>query len=180
MVLCAPTRRCGSRAARRRGRFPGIGEDRTFRLNRVTDVRTLPGSFEPPADLDRALRVLPRLATAPYHHEVAVRVQGMAERIRSRLPAVVATAAELPPLAACAEESSSRGVEEDPEPRFRVPLRVERPARSVVVLASLGRPSCSCRSGSRRGRVARAPVVLAPPGRPSCSRRSDGRSSSKG
>ena len=36
------------------GADPGIGEDRTFRLDRITDARTLPGSFEPPAGLDPA------------------------------------------------------------------------------------------------------------------------------
>ena len=43
------------------GADPGIGEDRTFRLDRIADARTLPGSFEPPAGLDparaRAVRV---------------------------------------------------------------------------------------------------------------------------
>jgi hypothetical protein len=43
-----------------------IGEDRTFRLDRIADARTLPGSFEPPAGLDPAQRVLSGLATAPY------------------------------------------------------------------------------------------------------------------
>src|ERR1700728_1107040 len=36
------------------GADPGIGEDRTFRLDRIADTRTLPGSFEPPAGLDPA------------------------------------------------------------------------------------------------------------------------------
>ena len=45
------------------GADPGIGEDRTFRLDRITDARTLPGSFEPPAGPDPAQRVLSGLAT---------------------------------------------------------------------------------------------------------------------
>jgi predicted DNA-binding transcriptional regulator YafY len=40
------------------GADPGIGEDRTFRLDRIADARTLPGSLEPPAGLDPAQRVL--------------------------------------------------------------------------------------------------------------------------
>ena len=40
------------------GADPRIGEDRTFRLDRIADARTLPGSFEPPAGLDPAQRVL--------------------------------------------------------------------------------------------------------------------------
>lgn len=94
------------------GTDPAIGEDRTFRLDHITDARTLPGSFEPPADLDPAQRVLSGLATAPYRYEVALRVQGTAEHIRSRLLAGVATVAELP---------SSHGVEGDPGPRALVP-----------------------------------------------------------
>ena len=50
------------------GTDPEIGEDRTFRLDRIADARTLPGSFEPPAGLDPAQRVLSGLAKAPYRH----------------------------------------------------------------------------------------------------------------
>jgi NhaP-type Na+/H+ and K+/H+ antiporter len=35
------------------GADPDIGEDRTFRLDRIADARTLPGSFEPPAACPR-------------------------------------------------------------------------------------------------------------------------------
>ena len=65
---------------------PGVGEDRTFRLDRIADARTLPGSFEPPAGLDPAQRVLSGLATAPYRHQVTLRIQATAEQIRARLP----------------------------------------------------------------------------------------------
>ena len=68
-----------------------IGEDRTFRLDRIADARTLPGSFEPPAGLDPAQRVLSGLATAPYRHQVTLRIQATAEQIRARLPASVAS-----------------------------------------------------------------------------------------
>ena len=68
------------------GADPGIGEDRTFRLDRIADARTLPGSFEPPAGLDPAQRVLSGLATAPYRHQVTLRIQATAEQIRARLP----------------------------------------------------------------------------------------------
>jgi len=72
------------------GLDPELGEDRTFRLDRITDARTLPGSFEPPAGLDPAQRVLTSMARASYRHEVTVRVRGTAEQIRRRLPASVA------------------------------------------------------------------------------------------
>ena len=47
------------------GADPGIGQDRTFRLDRIADTRTLPGSFEPPAGFDPAQRVLSGLAKTP-------------------------------------------------------------------------------------------------------------------
>ena len=74
----------------------GRGEDRTFRLDRIADARTLPGAFEPPVGLDPAERVLAGLARTPYRHEVTLRIQGTAEQIRLRLPASVATIEELP------------------------------------------------------------------------------------
>ncbi|MFD0580102.1 helix-turn-helix transcriptional regulator [Dactylosporangium darangshiense] len=42
------------------GADPEIGEDRTLRLDRIADARTLPGSFEPPAGLEPAQRLSPR------------------------------------------------------------------------------------------------------------------------
>jgi predicted DNA-binding transcriptional regulator YafY len=79
------------------GADPGIGEDRTFRLDRIADARTRPGTFEPPAGLDPAGRVLTGLATAPYRHQVTLHIQGTVEQIRARFPASVATVAEPPP-----------------------------------------------------------------------------------
>src|SRR5260370_341981 len=68
------------------GTDPGIGEDRTFRLDRIADTRTLPGSFEPPAGFDPAQHVLSGLAKTPYRHEVTLSTQGTIEQIRARLP----------------------------------------------------------------------------------------------
>jgi len=76
------------------GADPEIGEDRTFRLDRIADARTLPGSFKPPAGLDPAQRVLTSMARAPYRHEVTLRMQGTIEQIRKRLPASVAEVQE--------------------------------------------------------------------------------------
>ena len=59
-------------------------------------ARALPGSFEPPAGLDPAQRVISGLAQSPYRHQVTLRVQGTLEQIRTRLPASVATVTELP------------------------------------------------------------------------------------
>jgi predicted DNA-binding transcriptional regulator YafY len=108
-----------------------IGEDRTFRLDRIADARTLPGSFEPPDGIDPAQRVLSGLATAPYRHHVSVWIQGTAEQIRARLPASVATLEELPPPS---------GAQADTEPWFRAELRAEQLDWLPPVLASLDRP----------------------------------------
>jgi predicted DNA-binding transcriptional regulator YafY len=113
------------------GADPAIGQDRTFRLDRIIDARTRPGSFEPPADdeADPAQRVLTGLATAPYRHHVIVRVQGRAPEIRARLPASVATVTDLPA---------------DPDQQVaawsRVEIRAEQLDWLPALLASLDRP----------------------------------------
>jgi predicted DNA-binding transcriptional regulator YafY len=110
------------------GADPGIGEDRTFRLDRIADTRTLPGSFEPPAGLDPAQRVLSGLAATPYRHEVTLTIQGPIEQIRSRFPASIAAVEELPPADA------------DTACWFRVELHAERLDWLPPLLASLDRP----------------------------------------
>ncbi|MFD5539085.1 helix-turn-helix transcriptional regulator, partial [Streptomyces sp. NPDC127079] len=69
------------------GRDAGIDEDRTLRLDRIADARTLPGSFEPPAGPAPAQRLLSALATAGHRHEVTLRIHGTVAQIRARLPA---------------------------------------------------------------------------------------------
>ncbi|MGW6442448.1 helix-turn-helix transcriptional regulator [Lentzea sp. NPDC055074] len=114
---------------------PALGEDRTFRLDRISTARTLPGSFDPPAGPDPAQRVLTGLATAPHRHEVTIRIQGTTEQIRSRLPASVAV------------------VEPDAEGWSRVDLRVERLDWLPGVLASLDLPFVIERPDELRGLV---------------------------
>ncbi|WP_197038456.1 helix-turn-helix transcriptional regulator [Herbidospora cretacea] len=103
-----------------------IGEERTLRLDRIQDVRTLPGSFEAPADHDPARRLLAAFATAAYRHEVTLRIHGTVEQIHARLPAGVATVA----------------ADEDPATEHwrRVDLRVERLDWLPPLLAALDRP----------------------------------------
>ena len=132
------------------GRDPGLGEggdggdggesgqDRTFRLDRIADARTLPGTFdEPPADLDPAQRVLSGFAKADYRHEVVLRVQGTPERIRARIPASVATVAEAP----------------DDHGRLRVEIHAESLEWLPPVLASLDLPFVIERPDELRGLV---------------------------
>ena len=113
------------------GADPGIGQDRTFRLDRIADVRTLSGSFEPPAGLDPAERVLAGLAGAAYRYEVVLRIQATVEQIRTRLPAG---------LANVAEPASGEGADPDAGQWLRVELRVERLDWLPPLLASLDRP----------------------------------------
>ncbi|MET8586335.1 YafY family protein [Streptomyces collinus] len=108
-----------------------IGEDRTFRLDRIAEPRALPGSFEAPAGPGPADRVLSGFATAGYRHQVTLRIQGTVGQIRAHLPAGVATLEEYAPVA---------GEEPAPERWLRAELRVERLDWLPLVLASLGRP----------------------------------------
>ncbi|MFF1342246.1 helix-turn-helix transcriptional regulator [Streptomyces sp. NPDC058290] len=134
------------------GGDPAVGEDRTFRLDRIADARTLPGTFDPPTGFDPAERVLSGLASAPYRHEVTVRVQGTAEHIRARLPAGVALVEELP----------SEGSPDGETGRWsRVEMRVDRLDWLPAVLASLDRPFTIERPDELRGLVARFATRLA-------------------
>jgi predicted DNA-binding transcriptional regulator YafY len=113
------------------GKDARIGEDRTFRLDRIADARTLPGSFETPVGPGPAQRVVSALATAEYRHQVTLRVHGTVEQIRARLPASVASLEEHEPVA---------GEDRAGERWLRVELRAERLDWLPPVLASLDRP----------------------------------------
>ncbi|MEU0298549.1 WYL domain-containing protein [Streptomyces sp. NPDC006175] len=127
------------------------GEDRTFRLDRITDVRTLPGSFEPTEGPDPAERLLTALATAPYRYEVSLRVQGTAEHIHARLPAGIALVEDPPPPGdgkpgdggpgeAEPGDADTGDADTETDGWSRVRLRVERLDWLPAVLASLDRP----------------------------------------
>ncbi|MFJ8820168.1 helix-turn-helix transcriptional regulator [Streptomyces sp. NPDC102467] len=103
------------------------GEERTFRLDRITDARALPGSFEPPEGAGSAERLLTGFATAEYRHEVTLRVQGTEEQIRAHLPASVAILEE-------------NGPRDGREGWLNVRLRAERLDWLPPVLAALDRP----------------------------------------
>jgi predicted DNA-binding transcriptional regulator YafY len=113
------------------GTDAGIGQDRTFRLDRIAQARTLPGTFERPAGLDPARRVLSGLATAAYRHEVTLRIRATVEHVRTRLPASVATVHE-PPDAGSTDPHTERWL--------RAEIRAERLDWLPPVLASLDRP----------------------------------------
>jgi predicted DNA-binding transcriptional regulator YafY len=108
-----------------------LGEDRTFRLDRIAAARTLPGSFDAPAGTGPAQHVLSGFATAEYRHEVTVRIRGTAEQIRAHLPASVASLEECEPVA-----DGDRAAER----WLRVEVRAERLDWLPAVLASLDLP----------------------------------------
>ncbi|MET9351719.1 WYL domain-containing protein [Streptomyces sp. NPDC006617] len=124
------------------GRDLSVGAERTFRLDRIDGARVLPGTFEPPPGPGPAERVLTALATAPYRHEVTVRVRGTAEEIRTRLPGSVAIVA-----AEDAEDGEGEGW-------CRVEIRAERLDWLPGLLASLDRPFVVERPDELRGLVA--------------------------
>ncbi|MFE5406156.1 helix-turn-helix transcriptional regulator [Streptomyces sp. NPDC056580] len=109
-----------------------IGEDRTFRLDRVADARTLPGTFEAPVGPDPAQRLLTAFATAEYRHQVTLRIHGTVEHIRAHLPAGVASLEEHEPAAGQEDRTAGRWL--------RVELRAQRLDWLPPVLASLDRP----------------------------------------
>lgn len=113
------------------GKDARIDEDRTFRLDRIADARTLPGSFEAPLGPDPAQRVLSAFATAEYRHQVTLRIHGSVERIRAHLPASIASLEEDEPTAG-EDRARARWL--------RVELRAERLDWLPPVLAALDRP----------------------------------------
>jgi predicted DNA-binding transcriptional regulator YafY len=135
------------------GKDARSGEDRTFRLDRVADARTLPGSFDVPEGLDPAQRVLSAFATAEYRHAVTLRIHGTVGQIRARLPASVASLEDCAPVAGGSPEDRAPVAGGSPEDRapvageerpaerwLRVELRAERLDWLPPVLASLDRP----------------------------------------
>jgi predicted DNA-binding transcriptional regulator YafY len=133
------------------GKDARIGEDRTFRLERIVDARTLPGAFEEPVGPAPAERLLSGFATAEYRHEVTLRIHATVEQIRAHLPAGVASVTEPEPAAGEDREAEHREAE-DPEAQgreaedrpaerwLRVELRAERLDWLPPVLAALDRP----------------------------------------
>ncbi|WP_062009052.1 helix-turn-helix transcriptional regulator [Streptomyces hygroscopicus] len=113
------------------GKDARIGEDRTFRLDRIAEARTRPGSFEAPVGPGPAQRVLSAFATAEYRYEVTLRIHGTVEQIRAHLPAGIATLEDHGPAA---------GQDRATERWLRVELRAERLDWLPPVLASLDRP----------------------------------------
>jgi predicted DNA-binding transcriptional regulator YafY len=128
------------------GRWYATGHDslsaelRTFRLDRMSELSLLPGSFDVPAGFDPAAAVVESLAATPWRHEVSVLVEGPADGIRSALPRGLATVEPAEPAA-------------DGRPRSRVLLRAERLDWVPAALAGLDGPFAVERPAELRERV---------------------------
>jgi predicted DNA-binding transcriptional regulator YafY len=112
---------------------PLLGEERTFRLDRIASARTQRGSFEPPSDYDAAHSVLTGFATADYRYEVTLRIHGTIDHIRTKFPVSVAT---IQPLAS--EEPPTP--EADEATWHRLNIRAERLEWLPPTLAALDLP----------------------------------------
>ncbi|WP_078882298.1 helix-turn-helix transcriptional regulator [Streptomyces rimosus] len=105
------------------------GEMRIFRLDRITSVRMLSGSFDVPDGFDPAATVLDHLARTPWKHDVSLRVRGTVEHLRDHLPAGIAALSHDGP------DPSGDGSE-----WVRVRIRAERLDWIPPVLAAVDRP----------------------------------------
>ncbi|MFB7715953.1 helix-turn-helix transcriptional regulator [Nocardia sp. NPDC056100] len=110
------------------GRDSRSAEVRRFRLDRITTATALSETFTPPEEFEPSAHLLAALATAPYRHEVSVRVQGTADQIRSLLPEAIATLHDI--------DSSPA----DPEQWVRVRIQAEQLEWIPPLLAGLNRP----------------------------------------
>jgi hypothetical protein len=97
----------------------------------------LPGTFEPPAELDPAQRVVSGFANAAYRYEVVLRIRGTVEQIRARIPASVAAVDEVP----------------DADGRLRVEIHAESLDWLPPLLAALDLPFGIERPDELRDRV---------------------------
>lgn len=106
-------------------------QERTFRLDRIANARTLHGSFERSEGHDPVERVLAGWARAEYQHEVTLRIHGTVGQISRHLPVG-------------APILDGRGAETDvgetAERWLRVGLRVQRLDWLPQQLAALDRP----------------------------------------
>lgn len=104
------------------GLDPAAAEERTLRLDRIADVRGLPGTFDRPAEVDPVDRLLTGFATAAYRHRVRLRIRATVAEIRAAFPAGVAV------------------IHEETAPWLRVELRAENLDWIPARLAGVDRP----------------------------------------
>jgi predicted DNA-binding transcriptional regulator YafY len=113
------------------GQDAGIGQDRIFRLDRIADARTLPGSFDAPDGQDPAARLLSHFARDEFRYAVKLRIHGTVQQIRAWLPAD-APITEVHGAPADADVMTERWL--------RVEIRTDRLDWLPPLLAALDRP----------------------------------------
>jgi predicted DNA-binding transcriptional regulator YafY len=101
---------------------------RTFRLDRIADLRLEQGTFAVPADVDPVAQVVGPLDPVPWRHEVSVLVRADLAHVRTHIPETLATVTPVP-----SGEAGGEGW-------LRVFLRAERLEWVAGTLAMLDRP----------------------------------------
>lgn len=95
---------------------------RTFRIDRISDLRLRDGTYDVPLGFDQTEQVMTAIAEAPYRYQVSVRIESTVERIRAVLPPSVAV------------------LEEAGESWIRARIHAERLDWIPPLLAALDRP----------------------------------------
>ena len=103
--------------------------ERTFRVDRIRTVRSIPGMFTPPEQFDVNSRLLDLFAEADYRWQAVLRVQATEDRIRSHLPLSVARIERL--------GSAAEGTPEDALPWHRVEIHAQNLDWLPPVIAAL-------------------------------------------
>ncbi|WP_335983702.1 helix-turn-helix transcriptional regulator [Streptomyces sp. CA2R106] len=102
---------------------------RTYRLDRMADLRLLPGTFEAPANIDPVAQVLGPLSAAPSRYDVSVLIRADPAHVRRWIPETLGSVAPASPPDAA-----------DGHDWLQVFLRAERLEWVAGTLAMLDRP----------------------------------------
>ncbi len=117
------------------GRWYVTTTDRTFRLDRITSAKLLTATNEDARETDPARAVLESLATAPWTHQVSVRVESTVEDVERRLPLGLAIITPLTDQSTLGAQFAGHVPAE-----VRVEFRAERLDWVPALLAGLDRP----------------------------------------
>jgi predicted DNA-binding transcriptional regulator YafY len=113
------------------------GENRTFRVDRISTARARPGTFSVPEGFAAADQVLSGLARTPYRHQITLRVRASMDEVRLALPMSLAALQEI----------------DDRPDWVQVDMRVEELDWVPAVLARLGHAFVIERPDALRDRV---------------------------
>lgn len=69
---------------------------RTFRIDRIADLRLLEGTFTRPADTDPVNQVRGPLSATPHRHPVSVRIRADVSHVRTLIPEMLASVTPIP------------------------------------------------------------------------------------